>query len=94
MRLLNESSTYQKGTLTTAVENSYGRGRLVEIEKKCSIEEITAAERLISQFITAITDEKLRDEWMRKKLGRKRTIEMIKRKTTERKTSSQTEEKL
>ena len=61
--------------------------RLIEIEKECAFEGITAEDLLISKFMTAITDTKLRDKLMKeKKLELKKTIEMIKQNTYERKT--------
>ena len=39
--------------------------RLIEIEKECNFESITAEELLISKFMTAITDKKLRDKLMK-----------------------------
>ena len=60
--------------------------RLIEIEKECAFEGITAEDLLISKFMTAITDTKLRDKLMKeKKLELKKTIEMIKQNTYERK---------
>ena len=41
--------------------------RLIEIEKECNFENITAEEFLISKFMTAITDKKLRDKLMKEK---------------------------
>ena len=41
--------------------------RLTEIEKECNFESITAEELLISKFMTAITDKKLRDKLMKEK---------------------------
>ena len=38
--------------------------RLIEIEKDCAFEGITAEDLLISKFMTAITDTKLRDKLM------------------------------
>ena len=62
--------------------------RLIEIEKECNFESITAEELLISKFMTAITDKKLRDKLMKeKKLEMKKTIEMIKQNIYERKTT-------
>ena len=60
--------------------------RLIEIEKECAFEGITAGDLLISKFMTAITDTKLRDKLMKKKkLELKKTIEMIEQNTYERK---------
>ena len=41
--------------------------RLIEIEKECAFEGITAEDFLISKFMTAITDTKLRDKLMKEK---------------------------
>ena len=58
--------------------------RLIEIEKECAFETITAEDLIISKFMTAITDTKLRDKLMKeKKLELKKTIEMIKPNTFE-----------
>ena len=60
--------------------------RLIEIEKECTFENITAEELLISKFMTPITDKKLRDKLMKgKKHEMKKTIEMIKHNTYEKK---------
>ena len=60
--------------------------RLKEIEKECAFERITADELLNSIFMTAIPETKLRDKLMKeKKLELKKTIEMIKQNTYERK---------
>ena len=65
--------------------------RLIEIEKECAFEGITAEDLLISKFMTAITDTKLRDKIMKeKKLELKKTIEMIKQNTYERKNRKNT----
>ena len=65
--------------------------RLIEIEKECAFEGITAEDLLISKFMTAITDTKLRDKLMKeKKLELKRTIEMIIQNTYERKNRKNT----
>ena len=65
--------------------------RLIEIEKECAFEGITAEDLLISKFMTAITDTKLRDKLMEeKKLELKKTIEMIKQNTYERKNRKNT----
>ena len=53
--------------------------RLIEIEKDCEFERITAEELLISKYMTAITDKKLRDKLMKEKTtDMKKTIEFIK----------------
>ena len=60
--------------------------RLVEIEKECNFGTISAEELLISKYMTAITDKKLRDKLMKEKtLEMKKTIEMIKQNTYEKK---------
>ena len=60
--------------------------RLIEIEKERAFEGITAEDLLISKIMTAITDTKLRDKLMKeKKLELKKTIEMNKQNTYERK---------
>ena len=65
--------------------------RLIEIEKECNFESITAEELLISKFTTAITDKKLRDKLMKeKKPEMKKTIEMIKQNTYEKKNNKNT----
>ena len=65
--------------------------RLIEIEKECAFEGITAEDLLISKFMTAITDTKFRDKLMKeKKLELKKTIEMIKQNTYERKNRKNT----
>ena len=51
--------------------------RLIEIEKECAFERLTAENLLFSKFMTAITDTKLRDKLMKKKkLELKKTSEM------------------
>ena len=65
--------------------------RLIEIEKECNFESITAEELLISKFMTAITDKKLRDQLMKeKKLEMKKAIETIKQNTYEKKNNKNT----
>ena len=65
--------------------------RLIEIEKECAFEGITAEDLLISKFMTAITDTKLRVKLMKeKKFELKKTIEMIKQNTYERKNRKNT----
>ena len=55
--------------------------RLIKIERECNFETITAEGPLISKFMTAITDKKLRDKLVKeKKVELKKTIEMIKTK--------------
>ena len=48
--------------------------RLIEIEKGCNFNTITAEDILISKHMTAITDKKLRDKLMKKTLELKNTI--------------------
>ena len=61
--------------------------RLIEIEKECNFGSKSAKELLISKYMTAITDKKLRDKLMKEKtLEMKKTIEMIKQIPTKRKT--------
>ena len=66
--------------------------RLIEIEKECAFEGVTAEDLLISsKFMTAVTDTKLRVKLMKeKKLDFKKTIEMIKQNTNERKNEKNT----
>ena len=65
--------------------------RLIEIKKECNFESITAEELLISKFMTAITDKKLRDKLMKeKKPEMKKTIEMIQQNTYEKKNNKNT----
>ena len=65
--------------------------RLIEIEKECVFEGITTEDLLISKFITRTTDTKLRDKLLKeKKLELKKTIEIIKQNTYERKNQKNT----
>ena len=65
--------------------------RLIEIEKECAFGGITAEDLLISKFMTAITDTRLLDKLMKeKKLELKKTTEMIKQNTYERKNRKNT----
>ena len=58
--------------------------RLIEIEKECNFENIRAEVILISKFMTASTDKKLRDKLMKeKKREMKKAMEKIKRNTYE-----------
>ena len=58
--------------------------RLIEIEKKCNFNTISAVELLRSKYMTAITDKKLRDKMLKEKtLELKKTMELIKQKTYE-----------
>ena len=80
---------WTKQTKTETPEDFWRR--LIEIEKECNFEIITAEELLISKFMTAITDKKLRAKLMKeKKPAMKRTIEMIKQKTYEKKNDKNT----
>ena len=65
--------------------------RLIEIEKECNFGTISAEEPLISKYMTAITDKKLRDKLMKEKtLEMKKTVEMIKQNTYEKKNKKNT----
>ena len=65
--------------------------RLIEIEKECNFGTISAEELLISKYMTAITDKKLRDKLMKEKtIEMKKTIEMIKQNTYEKKNKKNT----
>ena len=65
--------------------------RLVEIEKECNFGSISAEELLISKYMTAITDKKLRDKIMKKKtLELKKVIELIKQNPYEKKNKKNT----
>ena len=65
--------------------------RLIEIEKECNFGSISAEELLISKYMTATTDKKLRDKLMKEKtLEMKKTIEMIKQNTYEKKNKKNT----
>ena len=63
--------------------------RLIEIEKECNFNTISAEELLISKYMTAITDKKLRDKKMKEKtLELKKIIELIKQNTYEKKNNT------
>ena len=65
--------------------------RLIEIEKECNFGSISAKELLISKYMTAITDKKLRYEIMKEKtLELKKIIELIKQNTYEKKNKKNT----
>ena len=65
--------------------------RLIEIEKECNFDSISAEESLVSEYITAITDKKLRDKIMKEKtLELKKIIELIKQNTYEKKNKKNT----
>ena len=58
--------------------------QLIEIEKECNFNTISAEELLLSKYMTAITDKKLRDKIMKENtLELKKTIELIKKNTYE-----------
>ena len=65
--------------------------RLIEIEKECNFNTISTEELLISKYMTAITDKKLRDKIMKEKtLELKKVIELIKQSTYEKKNKKNT----
>ena len=65
--------------------------RLIEIEKECNFENITAEELLNSKFKTAITDKKLRDKLVKEKEPEmKEAIELIKQNTYEKENNKNT----
>ena len=65
--------------------------RLIEIEKECNFGTISAEELLISKYMTAIRDRKLRDKLMKEKtLEMKKTFEMSKQNTYEKKNKKNT----
>ena len=65
--------------------------RLIEIEKECNSNTILAKELLIPKYMTAITDKKLRDKLMKEKtLELKKTIELFKQNTYEKKNKKST----
>ena len=65
--------------------------RLIEIEKECSFNTISAEELLISKYMTAITDIKLRDKIREEKtLELKKVIELIKQNTNEKQNKKNT----
>ena len=64
---------------------------LIEIEKECNFNAITAEEMLTSKYMTAITDKKIRDKIMKEKtLELKKIIELIKQNTYEKKNKKNT----
>ena len=66
--------------------------RLIEFEKECNFNASSAEELLISKYMTAITDKKLRDKMMKgKTLEMKKTIEFIKQNTNEKKKTKRTQ---
>ena len=65
--------------------------RLIEIEKECNFNTISAEEQLISKYMTTITIKKLRDKIMKEKtLEIKNTIELRKQNTYEKKNKKNT----
>ena len=65
--------------------------RLIEIKKECNFGTISAEELLISKYMTAITDKKLRDKVMKEKtLELKKTLKMIKQNTYEKENQKNT----
>ena len=79
---------YVINILTEQAELNLKHGRIftIEIKKECNFENITAEELLVSKFMTAITDKKLRNKLMKeKKPEMKKTIEMTKQNTFEKK---------
>ena len=65
--------------------------RLIEIEKECNFNTISAEKLLISKYMTVITDKKLRDEIMKEKtLELKKVIELIIQNTYENKNKKNT----
>ena len=65
--------------------------RLIEIEKEWNFEIITAEKLLISKFMTAITDKKLRDKLMKEEKPEiKKALEMIKQNTYGKKNNENT----
>ena len=65
--------------------------RLIEIEKECNFGSISAEELLISKYMTAITDKKLRDKILKEKtLELKKITELIKQNTYEKKNKKNT----
>ena len=65
--------------------------QLIEIEKECNFKTTSAEELLISKYMTAITDKKLRDKIMNENtLEVKKIIELIKQNTYENKNKKNT----
>ena len=65
--------------------------RLIDIEKECNFEGMSAEELLISKFMNSIIDKKLRDKLMKQpKADMKKTIELIKQDTYDRKHKKKT----
>ena len=64
---------------------------LIEIEKECNFNTISVKELLISKYMTAVIDKKLRDKIMEEKiLELKKIIEIIKLNTYEKKNKKNT----
>ena len=65
--------------------------QLIQIEKKCNFNTISAEELLISKYMTATTDEKLRDKILKEKtLEMKKIVELIKQNTYQKKNKKNT----
>ena len=65
--------------------------QLIEIEKECNFNAVSAEELLISKYMTAIADKKLRDKILKAKtLELKKIIELIKQNTYEKKNKNNT----
>ena len=65
--------------------------RLIEIEKECNFNTISAEELLISKYMTAITDKKLQGKMMKEKtLELKKPTELIEQNTYEKKNNKNT----
>ena len=65
--------------------------RLIEIDKECNFNTISAEELLISKYMTAMTDKKLRDKTMKEKsLELKKIFELIKPNTYKKKNKKNT----
>ena len=83
------NTTYRNETLTTTVRQNRQKNHrrtLIEIEKVCNFNIITAEELLISKYMKAITDKKLRGKLMKETIGiEKKTIEQT-NKTPEKRT--------
>ena len=65
IRLFNEYFLPKRNTYHNREEIFWTRES--ETEKECAFEGITAEDLLISKFVTAITDTKLRDKLMKEK---------------------------
>ena len=81
----NRGDFFWAKQLDTETPEDFWR-RLIDIEKECSFEGMTSEELLISKFMNSITDKKLRDKLMKQpKADMKKTIELIKQDTYDRK---------